>query len=178
MESFDECCRRLAEKERGEGRERPSLSVEDGKAEKAPAAAEPKAAEKKSAGEKPSAPKQDAKAVQQHKAKEKADTKKADDVVVQARTKGDKRTVDTRIAHVQLDKYNEKYDNIAQTTTSIRDTETNKQKIKQKSQQYRKRSEQDSRGRKPRQRPRESPRKTKKPITITVPMSLRSASWH
>lgn len=177
VESFDEYFAAALQKkseEKAEPEKAEPVIVEDGKAEKAPAAAEPKAAEKKSAGEKPSAPKQDAKAVQQHKAKEKADTKKADDVVVQARTKGDKRTVDTRIAHVQLDKYNEKYDNIAQTTTSIRDTETNKQKIKQKSQQYRKKvgTRQQRKETEAERLKRIAEERAKKPITITVPDEL------
>lgn len=46
------------------------------------------------------------------------------------------RKVDTRTSHVNLDKYNEKYENIAPANT-MRDNIQNKQKIKQKSQNYR-----------------------------------------
>lgn len=53
----------------------------------------------------------------------------------QARTKGEVRHVDTRSGHVDLEKYNEKYERIAP-TKSLNDN-SNKQKLKQKSQQYR-----------------------------------------
>ena len=58
----------------------------------------------------------------------------------QARTKGESRTVDTRgSGNVNLDKYNEKYENIAPVNRSMQnDHSVNKQKLKQKSQQYRK----------------------------------------
>ena len=58
----------------------------------------------------------------------------------QARTKGESRTVDTRgDGNVNLDKYNEKYENIAPVNKTLQnDHSVNKQKLKQKSQQYRK----------------------------------------
>ncbi len=61
--------------------------------------------------------------------------KKTDGTFV-ARTKGEMRTVDTRSDNVQLDKYNERYENIAP-VRSINDNSVHKQKLKQKSQQYR-----------------------------------------
>ncbi|MBR1811039.1 MAG: translation initiation factor IF-2 [Clostridia bacterium] len=64
--------------------------------------------------------------------------KKPDQPYIQSRTKGDKKTVDTRAHNVELDKYNEKYEEIAPERGRRGDRETNKQKIKQKSQQYRK----------------------------------------
>ena len=59
--------------------------------------------------------------------------------VMQSRTKGEKRTVDTRSSNVDLEKYNEKYDEMA-SQGGRRDNEmgAGKQKLKQKSQQYRK----------------------------------------
>ena len=59
--------------------------------------------------------------------------------VMQSRTKGEKRTVDTRSSNVDLEKYNEKYDEMA-SQGGRRDNEmgSTKQKLKQKSQQYRK----------------------------------------
>ncbi|HBL41016.1 MAG TPA: translation initiation factor IF-2, partial [Ruminococcaceae bacterium] len=58
---------------------------------------------------------------------------------LQARTKGEKRTIDTRVDNVQLEKYNEHYENIAPANKTQRhEGEAHKQKIKQKSQQYRK----------------------------------------
>ncbi len=62
---------------------------------------------------------------------------KKNDGPMQSRTKGEKRTIDTRADNVQLDKYNERYENIAP-VHSINDNVQTKQKLKQKSQQYRK----------------------------------------
>ena len=59
--------------------------------------------------------------------------------LVQARTKGEKRYVDTRSSNVDLEKYNEKYDDLAsQGGRRDNDMASSKQKLKQKSQQYRK----------------------------------------
>ncbi len=60
------------------------------------------------------------------------------DGFVQSRTKGEKKTVNTRAEEVDLDKYNEKYDRLSSSSINERDTDTRKQKIKQKSQQYNK----------------------------------------
>ena len=59
--------------------------------------------------------------------------------LIQSRTKGEKRYVDTRSSNVDLEKYNEKYDEMA-SQGGRRDNEmsSSKQKLKQKSQQYRK----------------------------------------
>ena len=64
--------------------------------------------------------------------------KKQDSPYIQSRTKGEAKTVDTRSSFVELDKYNEKYEEIAPERGKRSDRETSKQKIKQKSQQYRK----------------------------------------
>ena len=65
--------------------------------------------------------------------------KKKEDKPMQSRTKGEARTIDTRANNVDLDKYNERYENIAPTNkTQQHDNSVSKQKIKQKSQQYRK----------------------------------------
>ncbi len=65
--------------------------------------------------------------------------KEKSDKIIQSRTKGEKRTVDTRSSNVDLEKYNEKYDEMA-SQGGRRDNEmgSTKQKLKQKSQQYRK----------------------------------------
>ena len=56
----------------------------------------------------------------------------------QSRTKGETRTVDTRASNVDLDKYNERYENIAPVNRNMQNDKTvNRQKLKQKSQQYR-----------------------------------------
>ena len=62
---------------------------------------------------------------------------KKKDGPMQSRTKGEMRTIDTRVEDIQLDKYNERYENIAP-VHSINDNVQTKQKLKQKSQQYRK----------------------------------------
>ena len=87
----------------------------DAKAEKKPAQAEKKAP---------------AKTAEQPKKKPKDPNAKP-----QSRTKGEFRTVDTRANDVDLDKYNEKYENIAPVNQDRRSDRTvNKQKFKQKPQ--------------------------------------------
>ena len=69
----------------------------------------------------------------------KSDKKKNNDTPIQARTKGDQRTIDTRGSNIDLEKYNEKYDEIAPENARMKDRDTaKKQKINQKSKQYRK----------------------------------------
>ena len=60
------------------------------------------------------------------------------DGVMQSRTKGEKKTVNTRAEEVDLDKYNEKYDRLSSASINERDADNRKQKLKQKSQQYNK----------------------------------------
>ncbi|MDD6807512.1 MAG: translation initiation factor IF-2 [Oscillospiraceae bacterium] len=58
---------------------------------------------------------------------------------MQARTKGEARTIDTRSQNVDLEKYNEKYEQIAPQTGKNNDRiNLGKQKLNQKSKQYRK----------------------------------------
>ncbi|MBQ8504466.1 MAG: translation initiation factor IF-2 [Clostridia bacterium] len=63
--------------------------------------------------------------------------KEKQEKVMQSRTKGEKRHVDTRSSNVDLEKYNERYEEIAP-ANRMHDMGSNKQKLKQKSQQYRK----------------------------------------
>ena len=70
--------------------------------------------------------------------KKKENKNKNNDGVMQARTKGEKKTVNTRAEEVDLDKYNEKYDRLSSASISDRDADNRKQKLKQKSQQYNK----------------------------------------
>ena len=68
-----------------------------------------------------------------------APEKKKENKPMQSRTKGEARTIDTRADNVDLEKYNEKYENIAPTNQTMQHANAvGKQKIKQKSQQYRK----------------------------------------
>ncbi len=68
----------------------------------------------------------------------KKENKNKDNDFVQSRTKGEKKTVNTRAEEVDLDKYNEKYDRLSSSSMNERDADVRKQKIKQKSQQYNK----------------------------------------
>ena len=93
---------------------------------------------------------------------------------IQARTKGEKRTVDTRAANVELDKYNERYETIAPANRTVSDHVVTKQKLKQKSQQYRRQQ-----GMRSRRRETEAERlkriaeeRAKKTIIITVPEEI------
>ena len=65
--------------------------------------------------------------------------KEKEDKPMQSRTKGEMRTIDTRAGNVDLEKYDERYENIApENKTKQHVNSVSKQKIKQKSQQYRK----------------------------------------
>lgn len=69
----------------------------------------------------------------------KKENKNTDSTFVQARTKGERKTVNTRNEDIELDKYNERYENVSGTVVSERVNDgSRKQKIKQKSQQYNK----------------------------------------
>ena len=57
---------------------------------------------------------------------------------MQARTKGETKRVDTRQSNVDLDKYNERYEEIAPANRMNSDNTQRKQKLNQKSKQYRK----------------------------------------
>ena len=93
---------------------------------------------------------------------------------MQARTKGEMRHIDTRSGSVDLEKYNERYENIAPASDRNMDNSVRKQKLKQKSQQYRKQG-----GMKSRKRETEAERlkriaeeRAKRQIKITVPEEI------
>ncbi len=99
---------------------------------------------------------------------EKRSDKKAD-APIQARTKGDKRTIDTRSTNVDLDKYNEKYEEIAPEKSRMKDKDTaKKQKINQKSKQYRKQGGMRKKETEQEKLARIAAERAKKPITIKV----------
>ena len=108
------------------------------KAEKAPAKEEQKPVEHKKKEQKP-AKKQDH-GVKQQLIGSKSSTKEEKGYTISSSEEDkSRRTVDTRGSYVELDKYNEKYDNLANTKQNkSRDNFTKKQKINQKSQQYKK----------------------------------------
>ena len=130
------------------------VKAEPAKSEKpdkkeAPKAADKKAPVKKEAPKAEENEKKDAPRAQEKKAEpqqskpaqpqQNAKPKKEKSDKLQARTKGEKRRVDTRSSNVDLEKYNEKYDEMAsQGGRRDSDMGAGKQKLKQKSQQYRK----------------------------------------
>lgn len=95
----------------------------------------------------------------------------------QARTKAKSRTVDTRTEDINLDKYNEHYDNLAPNAPRSRNNDrviNNKQKIKQKSKQYNKRRPYRSRKRESEadRMKRIAAERAKKHLTVKIPDEL------
>ncbi len=93
---------------------------------------------------------------------------------MQSRTKGEMRHIDTRAGSVDLEKYNERYENIAPANDRNVDNGVRKQKLKQKSQQYRKRQGMRSHKRETEQErlKRIAAERAKKQIKITVPEEI------
>ncbi len=152
IESFGEYFALKGKKEEApEEKETPEEKPAEQKAEKA---AKPEQKEK-SAPAKPAAKGADArsaeakgtkKPAQPAKPAEEKPKKKNDNKPMQARTKGERRTVDTRAGNIELDKYNERYENIAPANNSMQnDRSVSKQKLKQRSTQYRKQGMRSSR---------------------------------
>ncbi len=124
-------------------------------------------ADKKPAQKKPAAQPQAKQPAQPEKPKKKERTGP-----LQARTKGEKRTIDTRADNVQLEKYNEHYENIVPVNKSegIQDSSIRKQKLNQKSKQYRKQGMRSHRRETEAERlKRIAAERASKQITITIP---------
>ena len=137
VETFDEYFKVTSEKKeepKQKKQEAPAAKEEEKTAEKKPAQDKKPTDKKQDAAKKPA---QDKKPAEAKPFEKRADKKS--DTPIQARTKGDKRTIDTRSTNVDLEKYNEKYDEIAPEKSRMKDRDTaKKQKINQKSKQYRK----------------------------------------
>lgn len=119
------------------------------------------------------------------KANEKADTNKASNQELpkkkvkdpnkpmQSRTKGEVRHIDTRAGSVDLDKYNERYENIAPANDRNSDNVVRKQKLNQKSKQYRKQGMRSHKHESEAERlKRIAAERAKKQIKITVPEEI------
>lgn len=107
------------------------------------------------------------------RAEEKA--KKKASQVLQARTKGETRHVDTRVNNVDLEKYNQKYEDIAP-ANNMNDYQK-KQKLNQKSKQYRKKKPQGMRAKSKKETEaqrlaRIAEQRKKQQIKITVPEEI------
>lgn len=132
--------------------------------QKAPAKEAAKEAAKAPAGEKAQKPAAAAGAPEKRK-KEKDPNRP-----MQSRTKGEIRHIDTRAENVELDKYNERYENIAPANDRNGDNVVRKQKLKQKSQQYRKQGMRSRKHETEKERmARIAAERAKKQIKITVP---------
>ena len=147
IDSFDEYFALKSKKEAPEKKEeaqQPEQKSEEKKEAAKPAQKSAPAKEAKPAAktEKPAAKAQ----TQAAKPAEDKQPKKKSDKPMQSRTKGERRTVDTRAGNVELDKYNERYENIAPANNGMQsDKSVNKQKLKQRSTQYRKQGMRSSR---------------------------------
>ena len=151
VDSFDEYFALKSKKEAPEKKEeaqQPEQKSEEKSAEKKEAAkpaqkpAPAKEAKPAAKTEKPAAKAQ----TQAAKPAEDKQPKKKSDKPMQSRTKGERRTVDTRAGNVEPDKYNERYENIAPANNGMQsDKSVNKQKLKQRSTQYRKQGMRSSR---------------------------------
>ena len=146
VDSFDEYFALKSKKEAPTKKEAPAAEQ---KSEQKEAAAKPaqKSAPAKDAKPAAKTEKPAAKAQEQAaKPTEDRPKKKNDNKPMQSRTKGERRTVDTRAGNVELDKYNERYENIAPANNGMQnDRSVHKQKLKQRSTQYRKQGMRSSR---------------------------------
>ena len=146
---------------------KPSEKAEKPKEEKKKTDAKP-ASEKTAKPAKEKKPEPPKKAEEQRSDKQKKNDDRRNKPI-QARTKGEKRHIDTRSSNVDLDKYNERYEEIAP-AGRMKDTGATKQKLKQKSQQYRKQGMRSSKRETEQERlKRIAAERAKKTITIKVP---------
>ncbi|MGN1347880.1 MAG: translation initiation factor IF-2 [Acutalibacteraceae bacterium] len=138
VESFDEYFA-IGEKQR-QAEEEAATAPAEVKEEEKPAKEEkketkPEQKSEKKQPEKKEAPAQEKKPAQQQAQKQPEKKKENKEHKIQARTKGEAKHVDTRASNVDLEKYNEKYDDLASTSTRGREMGPNKQKLNQKSKQ-------------------------------------------
>ncbi|MBE6775653.1 MAG: translation initiation factor IF-2 [Ruminococcaceae bacterium] len=152
-----------AEPEKKEEKAPKAEKKQGAKNEKAEKKPEPRkeAAPKKAEDKKPQTPAQQPKKEQKEK-------------LIQSRTKGEKRHVDTRSSNVDLEKYNEKYDEMAsQGGRREHEMGSNKQKLKQKSQQYRKQGTRSSKRETEAERlKRIAAERAKKTLTVKIPEEI------
>lgn len=146
VDSFDEYFALKSKKEASAKKEAPAAEQ---KSEQKEAAAKPAQKSAPAKDAKPAAKTEKPAAKAQEQAAKPAEDrpkKKNDNKPMQSRTKGERRTVDTRAGNVELDKYNERYENIAPANNGMQsDKSVHKQKLKQRSTQYRKQGMRSSR---------------------------------
>ena len=157
VDNFDAYFAMQQEKKEAPAKKEPAKKAED----KKPAAKRTENADNNKA--KPSAP------AQQLPKKKVKDPNKP----MQSRTKGEIRHIDTRAGSVDLDKYNERYENIAPANDRNSDNVVRKQKLNQKSKQYRKQGMRSHKHETEAERlKRIAAERAKKQIKITVPEEI------
>ncbi len=157
VDNFDAYFAMQQEKKEAPAKKEPAKKAED----KKPAAKHTENADNNKA--KPSAP------AQQLPKKKVKDPNKP----MQSRTKGEIRHIDTRAGSVDLDKYNERYENIAPANDRNSDNVVRKQKLNQKSKQYRKQGMRSHKHETEAERlKRIAAERAKKQIKITVPEEI------
>ncbi|MBR0535151.1 MAG: translation initiation factor IF-2 [Clostridia bacterium] len=180
VESFDAYFAMKKEEKKPEPKKETPKAEKKPEQKKAAPKAEKKPEPKKDApkADKKAEPRKDAPAEKKHGESSLNPFKKHEkknDGPMQSRTKGEKRTIDTRADNIQLDKYNERYENIAP-VHSINDNVQTKQKIKQKSQQYKKQGMRSKRKESEAERlKRIEAERAKKTLVITVPEEITVA---
>lgn len=146
VNSFDEY---FALKSKNEAPAKKEAPAAEQKSEQKEAAAKPAQKSAPAKDAKPAAKTEKPAAKAQEQAAKPAEDrpkKKNNNKPMQSRTKGERRTVDTRAGNVELDKYNERYENIAPANNGMQnDRSVHKQKLKQRSTQYRKQGMRSSR---------------------------------
>ena len=146
VDSFDEY---FALKSKNEAPAKKEAPAAEQKSEQKEAAAKPAQKSAPAKDAKPAAKTEKPAAKAQEQAAKPAEDrpkKKNNNKPMQSRTKGERRTVDTRAGNVELDKYNERYENIAPANNGMQnDRSVHKQKLKQRSTQYRKQGMRSSR---------------------------------
>ena len=146
VDSFDEY---FALKSKNEAPAKKEAPAAEQKSEQKEAAAKPAQKSAPAKDTKPAAKAEKPAAKAQEQAAKPAEDrpkKKNNNKPMQSRTKGERRTVDTRAGNVELDKYNERYENIAPANNGMQnDRSVHKQKLKQRSTQYRKQGMRSSR---------------------------------
>ncbi len=136
-----------------------------------------KPAQSKEEGKNAPSNKKEEKKPQQNKKQEKPQNNsqpQKQEKLIQSRTKGEKRHIDTRSSNVDLEKYNEKYDEMAsQGGRHMNDMGANKQKLKQKSQQYRKQGTRSNKRETEAERlKRIAAERAKKTLTVKIPEEI------
>ncbi len=170
---------KAAKAESKKAEEAPAAKAEPAKKEEKPAKADKKAAKAEKTDKKPEAKKEAPKAEkksEEKKAQASAQQPKKEkkEKLIQSRTKGEKRHVDTRSSNVDLEKYNEKYDEMAsQGGRREHEMGSTKQKLKQKSQQYRKQGTRSSKRETESERlKRIAAERAKKTLTVKIPEEI------